>query len=96
MTTLAYLLVGVDGQEAMPRLQVFGGAHHDIQWFADMAPMASVAAFERSGFVELLKLARKGDALVVSSISHLGSSAVELIKVLQTLESTGVTVISLR
>jgi DNA invertase Pin-like site-specific DNA recombinase len=96
MKTLAYFFVGTDGEEAMPQFEVIGDSHHAVQWFADMTSMASVAALERPGFVELLRFARKGDVLIVSLVSHLGSSAAELLTALQALESTGVTVVSLR
>lgn len=96
MTTLAYFHIGADGEETMPQLEVIGDAHDAIDWFADMAPMVSVAALERPGFVELLKFARKGDALIVSSLDRIGTSAAELLTVFQALESMGVTVISLR
>lgn len=96
MTTLAYFFIGGDGEETMPRLEVVGEAHGAIQWYCDMAPMACVAAPERPGFAELIRFARRGDVLIVSSRDRLGTSAAELLGVFQTLESMGVTIVSLR
>jgi len=96
MSTLAYFYIGADGQETMPRFEVIGEADDAVQWYADMVLMESVPAQERPGFAELLKFARKGDVLVVTSLDRLGTSSTELLTVFQVLEAKGVTVMSIR
>lgn len=96
MTTLAYFLVGNDGQETSPKLGAIEKAGSDVHWFTDMASSESISALERPRFSELHNSARRGDTLVVSSLDRLGTSPTELLEVFQALEAKGVGVVSIR
>jgi DNA invertase Pin-like site-specific DNA recombinase len=94
MTTLAYYLVGTDGQETKPQLEDIDETHDAVDWFTDMASNESIRALERPGFSELHNFARNGDTLVVSSLDRLGASATELLEVFQAFKAKGVGVVS--
>ena len=96
MTTLSYFLIGADGQETKPRLEVVGEALNAVHWFADMASYGPIVALERPGFGDLYRFARKGDILIVPSLDCLGANLTDLLEVLQSFIEKGVVVTSMR
>lgn len=96
MKSLAYFLVGVDGQETRPRLKAIENVLEAVHWFSDMASSGSINALERPGFSELHKVARKGDILIVPSLGCLGTNRTELLEFFQAFKAKGVAVISVR
>lgn len=96
MKSLAYFLVGVDGQETRPRLKAIEDVLEAVHWFSDMASSGSINALERPGFSDLHKVARKGDILIVSAIDRLGRDTIDLLETVEALKTKGVAVVSMR
>lgn len=96
MTAFAYFLIGGNGEETMPRIEVADESADAVGWFADVASSESIRALDRPGFVKLHKSARRGDVLIVSALNRLGNSREELLEVFQALKAIGVALFSVR
>ncbi|HBP0837921.1 recombinase family protein [Pseudomonas aeruginosa] len=96
MKTLAYVRVTAASQSEDAQRHKIAEAYHIERWFKDEELGGSTCSSELPGFIELCKLARKGDTVIVSSIECLGITAIELYRALQALRARGVGVMAVQ
>lgn len=90
MSTLAYVRVSVASPSEEDQRNDITSSYRVEHWFKDEELSGSACIVGLPSFIELCKLARKGDTVIVASIECLGSSAVELFRSLQALRARGV------
>lgn len=96
MKTLAYVRVTAASPSEDAQRHEIAEAYHIERWFKDEELGGSTCISELPGFIELCKLARKGDIVIVSSIECLGITAIELYRALQALRVRGVGVMAVQ
>lgn len=90
MRTLAYIRVTAASPSEEVQRHEISEAYRIERWFKDEELVGSICISELPAFIELCKLARKGDTVIVSSIECLGITAIELYRALQALGARGV------
>lgn len=92
MSILAYICVSAARPSEEDQRNDIASSYRVEHWFKDEELSGSICTVELPSFIELCKLARKGDTVIVASIECIGSSAVELFRSLQALRARGVVI----
>ncbi|MBU1329572.1 MAG: recombinase family protein [Gammaproteobacteria bacterium] len=96
MSTLAYVRVSAAHPGEKDQRQDIALAYRIEHWFKDEDLNGSTCILELPGFIELCKLARKGDTVIVSSLECVGCSGPELFGAFHALRKRGVGLKSVR
>lgn len=99
MALITYLRVSTNDQSIDNQRRQIQEAGYQVEQdfeFYDEGVSGAVPAKKRPALNEAIKMARKGDVLVVVAIDRLGRDAVDVLTTVKTLDAKGVKVISLR
>lgn len=99
MAVISYLRVSTTDQTVENQRQQIESAGYLLEddfVFKDEGISGTVPAERRSGLMEAIRTARRGDVFVVVAIDRLGRNAIDVLSTVETIKAKGVKLVSLR
>ncbi|MDC6932114.1 recombinase family protein [Escherichia coli] len=96
METIGYCRVSTREQSIDNQKLQIEKFHKVDKWFVDEAVSGTTKATSRDGFIDMMNYVRSDDTLVVAAIDRLGRNTVDVLTNVETLQTKGVRVVSLR
>lgn len=96
MASIAYVRVSTEDQSTRTQRASIKERHKVDRWFTDEATSGAIKAKDRKGLSELLSYVREDDTVIVYAIDRLGRNTIDVLETVETLNTKGVAVLSLR